>query len=70
MREQWRCTRCGKLLGLFQGGRLHIRFAHGHEYLVGFPATSVCRGCRTLNEVPARHNTNTERALTGAAARS
>jgi len=53
MEREWRCTRCGKLLGLVEGERLHIRFARGHEYLVGFPATSVCRNCRTLNEVPA-----------------
>ena len=51
MEREWRCTRCGKLLGLFEGERLHIRFARGHEYLVGFPATSICRSCRTLNEV-------------------
>ena len=70
MRKQWRCTRCGKLLGLFEGKRLHIRFARGHEYLVGFPATSVCRGCRTLNEVPARKTMSTETELTGAMAQS
>ena len=51
--DEWRCTRCGKLLGLFEGKRLHIRFSSGHEYLVGFPVTSVCRGCRRLNEVSA-----------------
>ncbi len=51
MDKEWRCARCGKLLGLLRDGRLHLRFARGHEYLVGFPATSVCRGCRTLNEV-------------------
>jgi phage FluMu protein Com len=51
MDKEWRCTRCGKLLGLLRDGRLHLRFARGHEYLVGFPATSVCRGCRTLNEL-------------------
>lgn len=51
MDKEWRCARCGKLLGLLRDGRLHLRFARGHEYLVGFPATSVCRGCRTLNEL-------------------
>ena len=50
MDREWRCTRCGKLLGLMEGDRLHIRFARGHEYLVGFPVTSICRCCRTLNE--------------------
>lgn len=51
MRREWRCTSCGKLLGVLNRDRLHIRFARGHEYLVGFPATTVCRGCRTLNEL-------------------
>ncbi len=51
MEREWRCARCKKLLGILHDGRLHLRFARGHEYLVGFPATSVCRGCRTLNEL-------------------
>ena len=51
MDREWRCTRCGKLLGLREGDRLHIRFARGHEYLVGFPVTGICRSCRTLNEL-------------------
>ena len=54
MKHEWRCTRCGKLLGVLEGTRLHIRFARGHEYIVGFPVTSVCRGCRTLNELAVR----------------
>ena len=55
-RQEWRCKRCDKLLGIICDGRLHLRFARGHEYLVGFPATSVCRGCQTLNEIPAPSN--------------
>lgn len=51
MKREWRCTRCGKLLGILEDARLHIRFARGHEYIVGFPVTSVCRSCRTLNEL-------------------
>jgi phage FluMu protein Com len=51
MKREWRCTRCGKLLGVLEGNRLHIRFARGHEYIVGLPVTSVCRSCRTLNEL-------------------
>ena len=50
MDGEWRCTKCGKLLGVVQDERLHLRFSRGHEYMVGFPVTSVCRGCRTLNE--------------------
>ncbi len=51
MEKEWRCSNCGKKLGNLRDGRLHLKFARGHEYLVGFPATSVCRGCRTLNEL-------------------
>jgi len=48
--REWRCTRCRKLLAILRSDRLHIRFARGHEYLVGLPVTCVCRNCRTLNE--------------------
>jgi len=51
MKHQWRCRRCGKLLGIVEQNRLHIQFARGHQYFVGMPATSVCRGCKTLNEL-------------------
>ncbi len=47
--QEWRCDRCGRLLGLVRGGLLHLRIARGHEYLVAFPATGLCRNCRTLN---------------------
>lgn len=59
MEQEWRCTRCGKLLAVLLGDRLHIRFARGHEYLVGLPVTCVCRNCRTLNE---RHDHDRKRA--------
>lgn len=49
----WRCTRCRALLARKRGGRLHVRFARGHEYIVGLPATTRCRFCQTLNEYPA-----------------
>lgn len=49
--REWRCYDCGKLLGLVQEGRLFLRLSRGHTYLVGFPATTVCRGCRALNEL-------------------
>jgi len=51
VKREWRCTQCGKLLGMVQDARLHIQFARGHTYIVGFPAASVCRGCGTLNEL-------------------
>lgn len=51
LEREWRCTQCGKLLGQTKGDRLHVRFARGHEYLVGLPATCACRYCGTLNEL-------------------
>ena len=47
--SEWRCTRCAKLLGVRREGRIHLRFARGHEYLVSLPATATCRGCGILN---------------------
>ena len=47
----WRCTGCGKLLGVRRDGRMHLRFARGHEYFVGFPVVATCRSCGTLNRV-------------------
>jgi len=57
--REWRCTGCGKLLGMRRGERLHIRFARSHEYVVGLPATGVCRGCGTLNEQASGARTTT-----------
>jgi len=51
VKHTWRCSGCDKLLGVLNGERIHIRFSRGHEYLVGFPATGVCRGCGELNEI-------------------
>ena len=48
---EWRCTRCDKLLGVSRDGRMHLRFARGHEYFVSFPVVATCRGCGTLNQV-------------------
>ena len=51
--NDWRCTRCDKLLGVCRDGRMHLRFARGHEYFVGFPVVATCRGCGTLNQTTA-----------------
>lgn len=52
-KNEWRCAGCSKLLGIGRDGRLHLRFARGHEYLVGFPVQATCRGCGTLNHASA-----------------
>jgi hypothetical protein len=46
---EWRCTQCGKLLGMANGNQLHIRVQKHREYLVGLPVTANCHGCGTLN---------------------
>ena len=51
--SQWRCADCDKLLGVCRDGRMHLRFARAHEYLVGFPIVATCRGCGTLNRLTA-----------------
>lgn len=48
--REWRCKLCGKLLGMIEGDRLHVRFARMHEYLMGPPVTTKCWGCGMLNE--------------------
>lgn len=48
--QNWRCTSCEKLLGIYTDGSMHLRFARGQEYLVSFPITAKCRGCGTLNQ--------------------
>lgn len=53
LNAEWRCTRCGKLLGIRRDGLMHLSFARGHEYFASFPMTSVCRGCGTLNQATA-----------------
>jgi hypothetical protein len=58
MKNDWRCKRCRKLLGVIEGERIHIQFSRGHQYIVGAPATSVCRNCQTLNELPAYRATD------------
>lgn len=50
MRQEWRC-KCGKLLGILEAERLHIRFTRGYQYMVGLPASTVCRDCGALNEI-------------------
>jgi phage FluMu protein Com len=52
MRREWRCTQCGRLLGvLADDERLHVRFTQEREYVVGLPAITKCGHCRTLNEL-------------------
>jgi phage FluMu protein Com len=51
MTTDWRCKKCGKLLGIRSDDRIHITFSRGHDYIVGLPAVGTCRGCGSLNEI-------------------
>ena len=46
----WRCSHCNRLLGICRDGRMHLRLARGHEYLVGYPVQATCRSCGTMNQ--------------------
>lgn len=48
---EWRCHKCGKLLGVVRCGRIHLQFTRGHQYVVGMPVMASCRGCGTMNEL-------------------
>jgi len=51
MKQEWRCSRCGKLLGRRTGRRFHIRSSSSHEYLTPFPVSAICKWCRTRHEI-------------------
>jgi len=47
---EWRCTECGKLLGVAKGNQLHIRVTEKPASTwFGYPVTANCHGCGTLN---------------------
>jgi len=60
--SEWRCSECDKLLGKLKNNRLHIRLHREHQYITGLPATSVCRGCKTPNELSSPHHGDRETA--------
>jgi hypothetical protein len=51
MKQEWRCSRCGKLLGRRTGRKFHIRSSSSHEYLTPFPVSAICKWCRTRHEI-------------------
>jgi RNase P subunit RPR2 len=46
--NEWRCLKCGKLLGVRRGGKLQVRL-QGHHYLASLPVEATCRGCGIHN---------------------
>jgi RNase P subunit RPR2 len=50
--REWRCVKCGKLLGRWEGDRLRVRLGRRHEYLVSLPVAATCWVCGGQNEYP------------------
>ena len=51
--KEWRCMKCGRLLGILRGGRLHIQNNRGLKCIVSLPVIYACpkRSCGMLNEL-------------------
>jgi hypothetical protein len=46
----WRCRACGALLGVAQGGELHVKYKDSEVWIVG-TCRRTCRRCGERNEV-------------------
>ncbi len=47
--KEWRCRKCGTLLGVERKGRLHLKYKTA-QYVVTGPVKAVCRRCAEINE--------------------
>lgn len=52
MEREWRCEKCGTLLGVGREARLHLRYKEAQYIVDGgdFVVTAVCRNCSAVNE--------------------
>jgi len=50
MSRKWRCERCGCLLGICKGDKLHVRVRE-QQYLARGEILAVCRRCSRMNEI-------------------
>lgn len=48
----WRCSECGKTLGLRVGDTVEIVYGRRHRYRAALPAAADCPRCRTRNTLP------------------
>ena len=51
-KTEWRCTKCGALLGIARGRRMYLRYKQAQYIVDGgdYCITAVCRTCSTANE--------------------
>lgn len=47
--EEWRCRKCGTLLGVRRGGRVHVKHKRAQLVVRGH-VMAVCPRCAELNE--------------------
>lgn len=53
MESEWRCRKCGTLLGTTSGQRVHVSHK-GAQYIIGgeqYAVIAVCRACAVVNEL-------------------
>lgn len=46
---EWRCRKCGGLLGVERGGRIHLKYRRA-QFVVRGEVLAVCPRCSELNE--------------------
>ena len=46
---EWRCRKCGGLLGVERGGRIHLKYRRA-QFVVRGEVMAVCHRCSELNE--------------------
>jgi len=64
--RSWRCTRCGTLLGVERGGRLHLKYKAA-QYLVEGSVTAVCHRCKELSVMRTMESRQDQDARSGTA---
>ncbi len=47
--EEWRCRKCGTLLGIRRAGRVHVKHKRA-QFVVRGHVMAVCPRCAELNE--------------------
>lgn len=47
--KEWRCRKCGTLLGVERKGRLYLKYKTA-QYVVTGAVTAICRRCSEVNE--------------------
>ena len=52
--HEWRCSRCGALLGVEQRGKIHLKYK-AVQFVVEGSITTECRRCAEQNQIESNH---------------